>query len=100
MYCEFELMKYNYANCSNIIQIRLHDDDDAVILLVDTRYHHKAYRFIYSSMVYRYKECLDFLTSNKLAVIYQTIKEPDMKNYKFPTIYKLKLTSKALMYAL
>lgn len=98
MYCEFELMK-KYAPPS-IIQIKICDDNDAIIVTIIASYHHKAYRFSYSSMAYGYKECLEFLTSNNLAIICKTTKEPDLKNYKFPRIYKLKLTPKALMYAL
>lgn len=97
MYCEFELMK---AYGPPSIRIKLRDDDNALMLLADSTYRHKAYRFDYSSIAYGHKECIKFLTSNNLAIIYRTTKEPDMVNYKFPRIYKLKLTPKALMYAL
>lgn len=99
MYCEFELLKYRYSSPS-IIQIKIRDDNDTLMLIVNASYHHKAYRFDYSSIAYGHKECIEFLTSNNLAIIYRTTKEPDIGNYKFPTIYKLKLTPKALMYAL
>lgn len=97
MYCEFELMK---AYGPPSIRIKFYDDNDVLIIITIASYRYKAYRFSHSSMAYEYKKCLDFLTSNKLAIIYQTTKEPDMANYKFPRIYKLKLTPKALMYAL
>lgn len=97
MYCEFKLMT-RYGPPS--IQLKLRNDDATLMLDVVAFYRYRSYRFSYSSMNYEHKQCLEFLTSNKLAIIYQIIKETDMKNYKFPTIYKLKLTSKALMYAL
>lgn len=97
MYCEFESMnRFDPPS----ITLKIYNNDDILVLIVTASYRYKAYRFDYSNMAYGFKECLDFLISNKLAIICKTTKEPDMVNYKFPRIYKLKLTPKALMYAL